>query len=111
MFIVYHSNNNIPETDIAIKPVIQLKPDRYQSRETEILKILEAQWVLEQSPDELTIQVGSSPDSELPLNFIPVIASGNPVAIYPSQKNAWWPNVKWNINQSVFKSKRGGSGS
>lgn len=50
-------------------------------------------WILEQKASTFTIQFGSSPDLELLEQFIPVINTGQPIALYAYKKTPTGRNV------------------
>lgn len=77
-----------PATSEEDKPVFQLGSRRLQSDKTNVLTIVNQQWVLEQSSDIYTIQFRTSPDAEILRQFAPDIGSETPVSIFPFKKSA-----------------------
>ena len=66
--------------------VATASPIQAISGSPEVSRIVNQQWILEQSSDKFTIQFGTSPDSELLLEFVPLIATGSPVSIFPFKR-------------------------
>ena len=81
---------NVLVTNNDSKPVIQPEPepepDQHQNNVTDISTIVNQEWVLEQGSDDFTIQFRTSTDAELLRQFAPVIASENPISIFPFKK-------------------------
>jgi len=50
------------------------------------LTIVDAQWISRLNPNSFIVQFASTPDLKLLEEFIPVINSGEPIAIYPFKK-------------------------
>ena len=60
--------------------------DQTRSESESTSRIVNQQWVFDQRSEEFTVQFGTSPNSELLLEFVPAISSGSPISIYPFKK-------------------------